>query len=617
MTIRLKVTVLVAILFALLIAVEGVIQEFVLMPRFMNLERAGARTSMTRVVNALDRSNERLLLNDEEWSNWAELYQFMQDFNPAFISTYTTAEALAPLKVNLLMLVDRDGKVVFSAARNLTTGKSLDLDLAQRKSLPGDFPWRGNTSSGIPVRGLVRTDSGVMMLAAAPIFGGSGGGRALGMTLMGQLLTAEQLQKIGTQAQAQLAMRTPTDAAQLPELLEAGDVTHVFHAYEDIYGRPVVTLQVDVPRSITTQGRTAIMYSTLYLVAAAVTILVLLLVVLNRLILKRIMHVTHHALVVGAGGDLTVRLDFAGNDEIGRLAREFDRMVERVAESRRQLADRSFQSGFAERAKGIMHNLGNAMTPLSVRLSLLSGRLRSMPLADVGAAAGELASEPRDPQRSADLAQFVQYGCEQIETTVTEAHADVAVMERQVSIVSAALADQSASSENDQVLEPVRLPDLLAQTLEIVPDSCRRRLIVEMDDSCHAVGVVTVARTVLKMVLQNLIINAADAVRDAGIAQGALRLTADIEHGEGQAQLHIQCKDNGKGIAPEHLTRVFEKGFSTKSRNSNDGIGLHWCANAIRSLGGRIWAVSDGPGFGACMHVLFPLSNHEGLRHGS
>jgi two-component system, NtrC family, sensor kinase len=610
MTIRLKVATLIAMLFAVLIAAEGVIQEFVLMPRFVNLERAGARTSMTRVVYALDRTNERLLLNDEEWSNWAELYRFMQDFNPAFISTYTTAEAMTPLKVNLLMLVDRDGKVVFSAARELETGKTLDLDLAQRESLPRDFPWRANPSSGAPVRGLVQTNRGVMMLAAAPIFDGSGGGRALGMTLMGRLLTTAQLQMIGTQAQATLAIRAATDAVPLPELIEIGTITRVFHSFDDIYGRPAMTLQVDVPRSITTQGRTAIMYSTLYLVAAAITILLLLLVVLNRLILKRITRVTRHAVAVGAGGDLTARLDFVGDDEIGRLAREFDRMVERVAESRRQLVDQSFQAGFAERAKGVMHNLGNAMTPLGVRLSLLAGRLRDVPIADVGVAAGELAGEERqDPQRRADLAQFIQYGCQQIETAVAQAQADVVVMERQASLVSATLAEQRASANNEHVLESVRLPDLLAQTLDIVPDACRRRLTVEMDDSWHAVGVVTVARTVLKLVLQNLVINAADAVHEAGLANGALRFTAGIERGEGQPQLHIQCRDNGNGIAPENLKRVFEKGFSTKSRNTNDGIGLHWCANAIRSLGGRIWAVSDGPGLGASMHVLFPIAN--------
>jgi sensor histidine kinase regulating citrate/malate metabolism len=52
---------------------------------------------------------------------------------------------------------------------------------------------------------------------------------------------------------------------------------------------------------------------------------------------------------------------------------------------------------------------------------------------------------------------------------------------------------------------------------------------------------------------------------------------------------------------------MFESGFSTKPRATNDGIGLHWCANALRSLGGRIWAVSDGPGRGASMHVTLPI----------
>jgi two-component system, NtrC family, sensor kinase len=56
---------------------------------------------------------------------------------------------------------------------------------------------------------------------------------------------------------------------------------------------------------------------------------------------------------------------------------------------------------------------------------------------------------------------------------------------------------------------------------------------------------------------------------------------------------------------------VFDKGFSTKSRETNYGIGLHWCANAIAALGGRIWAASEGPGLGASMHLMLPLAIRE------
>jgi signal transduction histidine kinase len=253
------------------------------------------------------------------------------------------------------------------------------------------------------------------------------------------------------------------------------------------------------------------------------------------------------------------------------------------------------------------------MASFGAHLSMLAGRLRVAPAAEVAAAAGELAQDSLDAQRRADLTHFVQNGCEQIQSAVAQAQADLSVMERQASIVTSTLAEQRASASNEHVLESVRLPDLLAQTLDIVPDACRRSLIVETDDSWRAVGVVTVARTVLRLVLQNLIINAADAVREAGVGQGTLRLTAGIEHGEGgSAQLHIQCQDNGNGIAPEQLKHLFDKGHSTQSRSTNEGIGLHWCANAVRSLGGRLWAVSEGTGLGVSMHVLFPIAGNPG-----
>jgi signal transduction histidine kinase len=165
-----------------------------------------------------------------------------------------------------------------------------------------------------------------------------------------------------------------------------------------------------------------------------------------------------------------------------------------------------------------------------------------------------------------------------------------------------------ASSRSEPVVERVALPELLAQALDIVPDVCRQRLLIEADESLKAVGSVPVARTLLRLVLQNLIINAADAVGESQREKGVLQIAAAIETDEAAARLHLRCTDNGIGIAAENLPRIFEKGFSTKPRTANHGIGLHWCANAIRSLGGRIWASSQGIGHGASLHVVLPVA---------
>jgi two-component system, NtrC family, sensor kinase len=248
---------------------------------------------------------------------------------------------------------------------------------------------------------------------------------------------------------------------------------------------------------------------------------------------------------------------------------------------------------------------------LGVRVSKLSERLRDVPVGDLERASTELAVGEAAPARSADLKEFLRLGCHEMAVTIGEAKADVAVMERQSMFVQSALSELMRSTRNEHVIESVSLPDLVTQTLEIVPDACRHRLAVESDESLRKVGVVPVARTVLRLVLQNLIINAADAVRDAGRAKGVLRVAAEIVRDADREQLHLQCKDNGVGIPKDILERMFDKGFSTKSRETNYGIGLHWCANAIAALGGRIWAASEGPGLGASMHLMLPLTIRE------
>ena len=91
------------------------------------------------------------------------------------------------------------------------------------------------------------------------------------------------------------------------------------------------------------------------------------------------------------------------------------------------------------------------------------------------------------------------------------------------------------------------------------------------------------------------------------------RAAAQIEHGEGHEELLLHCTDDGVGIPEGNLLRVFEKGFSTKSKETNFGVGLHWCANAVGALGGRVWATSDGVGQGASMHVMVPLTSRDDL----
>src|ERR1700733_7163368 len=119
MNIRPKVTVLVASLFVILGAVQYLVVQRVLLPSFVDLERADARIAMRRIRYALDSTIDRLALSATDWGNWSETYRFVRDHNQEFVADNITTVGLKELNVNTIAIVDNDGNVVRASELNL------------------------------------------------------------------------------------------------------------------------------------------------------------------------------------------------------------------------------------------------------------------------------------------------------------------------------------------------------------------------------------------------------------------------------------------------------------------------------------------------------------------
>ena len=337
MNIRWKVTALITALFAVLGAAEIFIAKVVLMPSFSELESKEASIAMRRVQYGMELTLDQLALTAGSWGNWTDAYRFAQDHNRTFSDEQVTPSGLKQLNLNALLFVDLAGNILASNDLDLQSQRSLNLKLTSRHELAEDFPWRTNLRNGRAAQGLLRTEQGILMIAAAPVLDGYGHGPSRGMVVIGRLLSAAEIQKIGARAQANVSMMSMGDAGIPNSALKTDAVTEVYRTLNDLYGQPILTLRVDVPREITHRGYSAVYYAIGYLLAAAVLIVILLIVILNRVVLNPLALVTRHAVKIGEGKDFTTRLDFKGHDEIAVLAGEFDRMVERVAESRGRL----------------------------------------------------------------------------------------------------------------------------------------------------------------------------------------------------------------------------------------------------------------------------------------
>ncbi|HVN41541.1 MAG TPA: CHASE4 domain-containing protein, partial [Steroidobacteraceae bacterium] len=609
-----KVVLLVCGLFATYGAIDYLVQREVILPSFERLEADLARTDMERVSRALDSELSQLLTFCGDWGNWLETYRYMAGENPSFIETNMNPATIDAAGLDAVAFLDPAGRIVWSRAVDPVSRQSRSLRLVSGSTLTANHRVHAAIAAGRTAKGIISTEFGPAMLVAAPILDGNGTGPARGTVLLVRVITPRVAARLGSQAQVHLAVLTdPHDLRLAPArsgpeqtvLLTGGEETFVYRVVRDLAGAPAMALRIDVPRSVTRTGRDAFHFAIASLAVAGLVAVLALVLALRHLVLGPVSRMTGHAVAIAEGDDLTRRIGLDRNDELGVLAGQFDRMVERLAETRRRLVDQSFEAGAAQVANGLLHNIGNAMTPMAVTIAEQQQRLQAAPVAELELAIGELESVSTTPARRADLERFLVLVSRELARTLERSVEDAELLGRQSDAIQRILAHQLRASSAGPALETVQLADLVARACELVPPALRRHLEVQCDDSLTAAGSLMLPRITLQQVFQNVIQNAAEAVRDSRRPCGRLHISA--RRAVGENSLTLRFSDDGPGIHAADLPRVFEKGFSTKPGDANFGIGLHWCANAITALGGRMRAHSAGPGLGATLEVVLPL----------
>ena len=130
---------------------------------------------------------------------------------------------------------------------------------------------------------------------------------------------------------------------------------------------------------------------------------------------------------------------------------------------------------------------------------------------------------------------------------------------------------------------PVDLRDVVGQTVEFISTRAKRQGISFRVIERAVPALVEGDYTMLRQVLLNLLLNGLDAMPSGGVIEVNLNEVSGRSRG-----YHLTVADNGDGLPPEPLERLFEPFFSTKETGL--GLGLAMCRRIVESHGGKIQA---------------------------
>lgn len=386
--------------------------------------------------------------------------------------------------------------------------------------------------------------------------------------------------------QADAALRLPPDEAFHSSTRSQLD------ALDGVLGQ-VARFALDVRQSIETHERAAAAKwrATLGLVAAVSLVIVLVTVWLGVRQYRSVsvpLVALRDAADRFAAGQLSDRIDARPlrrrATEFAQLAEHFNRMARELEalyqDLERKVADKSRELVRSERlasvgylAAGVAHEINNP-------LSIITGYGER--------AAQQLAKGRVDDPGTAAALKALNVMCE-------EAYRCKAITDRLLSM----------ARPGEEARGPVALADVARDVVALVtalPVSRGRTVTLAVEEQAKGATVVGAAGE-LKQVLLNLVLNGLEAAEPD---RGEVRVNVSRTN----EAIQLAVEDNGRGMSPATLERVFEPFFTEKRgvQGAGTGLGLSISHAIVESHGGHLRAASDGPGQGSRLVMELPLA---------
>lgn len=312
----------------------GISVNALVLPQVRAIEQQALRADLHRVEQTLAAEQRRLQQVATDWGYWDDTYRYVATPYSEFEQTNLSASVLYELDLDLLLIAPQSGPPVATLVTPAIS--SLESQLRRLLLQAGPQPNWMLEGGG---RGLLATESGILLLGASAILPTNGQGEARGTLYFGKLLDAEHLASLAEQLQLTPTFTIAPPATPIPKIeLLSPDLSRA-ETQLPLLNRPDrrLNLCLEQPRPFYQNTLSSVQTLVLTLVLIGASAAGLLYLILQRGLIRPILLLEHQSGHFARTQRAEAFRLTRRRDELGRLARAFHDMAKRIASDHQAL----------------------------------------------------------------------------------------------------------------------------------------------------------------------------------------------------------------------------------------------------------------------------------------
>lgn len=549
---------------------------------FLELELTDAQTNSQRVNDAVYDHINIIKSKASDWARWDDTDEFIKNRNEKYIKS-NLQSSIVDMKLNLFTFWNTKNEMIWGSGLNLLTDKDeeklyplskVDLDLiAQTKALHS----AKNFSAKKDV--FLMMEKSPFLILSVPITNTVGDSPISGYFISGIKLDELFFKTLGEKLSLKVEVIKNHETIDKKILLDLdknkwhletidSKTLHAYNLIKDLHNNRLVIYKVITPRSIYIQSKKTLKIFLLEMLIAGISLLIIILVALDRLVITRIIKLTDVVKTIKNTGDLTQRVPSIGNDELGDLGNSFNRMLDEVEKLRAINFHNEKMASLGEMAGGIAHEINNPIMIISASASIMKKMLK---------------------KGIFDQEKFIKQ-LEDIDKTVIR-----------VSKIISGLKNVSRDSTSEDLVE-CTLAEVLSDSLAVCHEKFKThgiQVLVNLEDANYQ-HQIKCFRVQLSQVFFNLLGNSFDAIENT--SEPWLEITSVIKDNF----ITISFKDSGLGIPKEIQSKIFEPFYTTKVIGKGTGLGLSLSNSIIQKHNGEFYI--DNECRNTCFVIKLPIN---------